>query len=354
MYLTMPPPGLPFHQQQPTRRVLRFLPRVVGWGAVLALLIFVWIAHLRPALHDRAGIRAARELAAILLPATHVPSPRLRILQHTHRAHGGIETASAITHAAYAAAHGYTHEMDTRNYVGDDAGLGERMMNKAHSMARGLESELAKPLGAEWILWSDADTVIVDPAIPAHLLLPPQAEAMLSAAQDHNGMNAGVMLLRVHETSVRALRTVIELYEAHPDPGKRSDQPFWGVMLRSNPDLAAHFYKMPKNWLNAYWLDEVDEGPVLQIHHVNWLKEVPFTPAIRPAVAVAKEARGRARERGESGNGFELMPQWRDAQEAAREWWVSTGGGIDNMRFLDEEDGVYDAAGALVEPFVDR
>lgn len=202
--------------------------------------------------------------------------------------------------------------------------------------------------------WSDADTVIVDPAIPAHVLLPPHPGAMFSAGQDHNGMNAGVMLLRVHATSVRALRTVIELYEAHPDPGRRSDQPFWGVMLRSDPELASHFYEMPKNWLNAYWLSEVDNGPVLQIHHVNWLKEVPFGPAIRHAVSVAKEARPRAVAKGESGNGFELMPQWRQAEEAAREWWAGHGGGIGNMRFLDEEEGVYDATGALVESFADE
>lgn len=132
--------------------MLRFVPRLLGWAALFALLIFAWSAHVKPALHDRAGIRAARELAALLVPATHIPSPSLLILQHTHRPHGGIETASAITHAAYATSHGYGYEMDTRDYVGDKATPGQRMMNKAHAMLRGLTSELAKADGVEWIL----------------------------------------------------------------------------------------------------------------------------------------------------------------------------------------------------------
>ncbi|KAL1413583.1 oligosaccharyl transferase subunit ost3/OST6 [Vanrija albida] len=335
------PPGLPFHQRAPPRRLF---PRLLGAGALLALTVFAWTSWLLPALHARAGVRAAHELAGLLLPAKAAPSPRLLVLQHTHRPQGGLETASRLTHAAYAAALGYAYEMDTREYVPRRAPKAERMMNKAHSLLHYLEAELSKPRGAEWILWSDADTVIADPAVPAHALVPPHRGAMYCAAQDHNGMNAGVMLLRVHVTTVRAVRTVIRLFESRAR-GAHTDQSAWGLMLRSDPGLAAGFYEMPKHWLNAYWLEDMADGPVLQIHHVNWLKELPFAPAIRHAVGVAREARAR----GGGGNGLHLMPQWRVAQDAAKEWWAKTPGGIASMRFLDEELGVLDANGTVVE-----
>lgn len=201
--------------------------------------------------------------------------------------------------------------------------------------------------GAELGRYTDADTIVSDPSIALHLLLPPEdrtPEPLLLGSQDHNGFNAGVFLIRVHPTMLEFLEDLISDTLL---PGKLSDQHYMGLRLRTQQKYSDHFYEIPKQWLNAYWLNELGTKPwkpMLHVHLVNWLSDsVSWRPMVRQAIRIAKEAKGAySREynvRGSVQNsifGFELLPQYENTKKSSEKWWKQAVNGIRKMRFLDE------------------
>lgn len=198
--------------------------------------------------------------------------------------------------------------------------------------------------------YADADTIVADPSVAVHQLLPPPGlspEPLLLGSQDHNGLNAGVLLMRVAPASLRFLEDLISDTKR---PGGLSDQHYTGWRLRTDPAVSDHFYEIPKHWLNAYWLSEVTAQPwrpAMHVHLVNWLSDkVPWRPAVRHATRIARDARkayadaynvrGAVRD---SAMGFELLPQYKLAAESAHKWWAQAVGGVRKMRFLDESEG---------------
>lgn len=186
-----------------------------------------------------------------------------------------------------------------------------------------------------------------DPSVGIHVLLPPPGttpEPLILGSQDHNGFNAGVFLIRVHPTSLQFLEDLISDTKL---PGKLSDQHYMGLRLRTEPKYSEHFYEIPKQWLNSYWLDELGRKPwrpMLHVHLVNWLSDsVSWRPMVRQAIRIAKEAKEEyAKAYNENGSvknsifGFELLPYHYMAMASAGKWWKQATNGVSKMRFLDE------------------
>ncbi|KAG8418380.1 hypothetical protein J3458_005799 [Metarhizium acridum] len=164
-------------------------------------------------------------------------------------------------------------------------------------------NELAKPVGerTEWMMWVDADSIIINPAIPAEIFLPPpdMADIHVVASRDHNGLNTGIIFLRVHPWTVTMLTETIGYPLHHPeaDLGRNADQDVMaGIFNKSagGPDgkgYADAVVYMPRPLINAYEFShgfEGDKGSLL-VHFpgledvrwsrmAQWLDTVEKTP----------------------------------------------------------------------------
>ncbi|KAG9951481.1 glycosyltransferase family 34 protein, partial [Aureobasidium melanogenum] len=78
--------------------------------------------------------------------------------------------------------------------------------NKPTFMIQQIAQELAKPEHerAEWLMWVDADSIILNPNIPADIFLPPREFSHINivAARDIQGLNTGVFFVRVHPWTI--------------------------------------------------------------------------------------------------------------------------------------------------------
>ena len=104
--------------------------------------------------------------------------------------------------------------------------------------------------------WFDADTIILNPAVPWTLFLPPSDfnEIHLLASQDQNGFNAGMAMFRVHAWSVQMLSEALALRQLRPDAQfEHYDQgALWWVMEREG--YAEHVIYQPHDWWNSFGL----------------------------------------------------------------------------------------------------
>lgn len=116
----------------------------------------------------------------------------------------------------------------------------------------------------------DSDAIVLNPNVPPEIFLPPQElpEIHLVATQDHNGLNTGVMFLRVHPWSV-SLLTAASAYPAnHGDSnlGQIADQEAmrrvlgWSDGGWSDQGYHDGTVYVPRSWINAYGADRSYEG----------------------------------------------------------------------------------------------
>lgn len=170
----------------------------------------------------------------------------------THRKHGdrwGVPT-HVLGHALY----------EDNSYFNKPAYLQSLIM-----------VELAKPAAkrADWIVWFDGDSVIMNPEIPWTIFLPPSDlhDYHILGTQDNNGFNAGMLILRVDQWTVRALSQVLALPVLQPSVGL----PFydqsaldWVFQLPANQE---HFIFQPRHWWNRYFFTGDGDQPGEMLLH---------------------------------------------------------------------------------------
>ncbi|KID76190.1 galactosyl transferase GMA12/MNN10 family protein, partial [Metarhizium brunneum ARSEF 3297] len=175
--------------------------------------------------------------------------------------------------------------------------------NKPTYLLTAVVNELSKPADEriEWMMWVDADSIIINPAIPADMFLPPadMPDIHVVASRDHNGLNTGIIFLRVHPWTVTMLAETIGYPLHHPgvDLGRNADQDVMaGIFNKSDggPDGAGYaraVVYMPRPLTNAYEFStgfEGDKGSLL-VHFPGlddlrwprmerWLDTVEKTP----------------------------------------------------------------------------
>ncbi|KAL9128018.1 MAG: hypothetical protein Q9217_003212 [Psora testacea] len=119
--------------------------------------------------------------------------------------------------------------------------------------------ELAKPKRqrAEWIVWFDGDSIIMNPSIPWDVFLPPVDfnDKHILATQDNNGLNAGMLILRVHEWTVNTLSEILAVRSLRSDvPLPFFDQSAM-AWICGRPGYQEHFLYQPREWWNRYHHD---------------------------------------------------------------------------------------------------
>jgi len=120
-----------------------------------------------------------------------------------------------------------------------------------------LLTELAKPEvdRLEWLVWFDADAVLMNPNIPLEIFLPPTEEwshIHCVVTNDHRGLNNGVFFLRVHEWSVWLMNACLGTETFDPamrlEFGDQSALMYWLDQERFQNNTM----HVPQRWFNAY------------------------------------------------------------------------------------------------------
>lgn len=153
-----------------------------------------------------------------------------------------------------------THELHNRLHGYSLHTLRESLLNDVWSKPAYILSvllrEMAKPKAErlEWLFWVDADTIILNPYIPAEIFLPPAGwdDTHLMVCHDYNGLNNGIFLIRVHSWSVELLSVIVSY--PYWKPGAKltfRDQSAMADVL-TTPKFAKHTVKAPQRWFNAY------------------------------------------------------------------------------------------------------
>ncbi|ROT42538.1 hypothetical protein SODALDRAFT_374852 [Sodiomyces alkalinus F11] len=140
--------------------------------------------------------------------------------------------------------------------------------NKPALVLSVLLSEMAKPKPErlDWILWADADTIILDHCRPISTFLPPElhdddddAEAEndglphLLYTNDMLGLNNGVFLLRVSTWSVNLFTAVLGFRFLRPTVDlDYLDQTAMEILIAEDPRFRARALEVPQTWFNAY------------------------------------------------------------------------------------------------------
>ncbi|KAK3187349.1 hypothetical protein K4F52_003981 [Lecanicillium sp. MT-2017a] len=136
--------------------------------------------------------------------------------------------------------------------------------NKPNYLISLVLRELAKPAEQriEWLMWVDADSIILNPAIPPDIFLPPPDidDIHFIASKDHNGLNTGIIFLRIHRWTANMLIETLGNPLFHPeiDLGWSADQTSMAHVLAKEdggPDgtgYKRHAIYLPRAWFNAY------------------------------------------------------------------------------------------------------
>ncbi|KAK4901923.1 hypothetical protein LTR49_027160 [Elasticomyces elasticus] len=175
--------------------------------------------------------------------------------------------------------------------------------NKPTYILHVLAQELIKPPSerAEWLMWVDADWIIINPAISSEVFLPPSdlSHIHFIGTRDHIGPNTGIFYLRVSPWSVSFLVETqgMPLYESDLELGRSADQEAMGKTLsKEKGEPIGEGYRegmayVPRTWINTYEWRHAYEGqrgdmlvhfPGLEEqrwkHMADWLDIVEMTP----------------------------------------------------------------------------
>ncbi|KAL3454898.1 hypothetical protein BJX64DRAFT_282437 [Aspergillus heterothallicus] len=146
----------------------------------------------------------------------------------------------------------------------------------------------------EWLMWVDADSAVINPAIPLEIFLPPSRidDIHLVATKDHKGLNTGIFFLRVHQWTINMLIESLgyPIYNPAVDLNVQVDQSAMEKVLNSTR-YRDHVTYLPRTWINTYeWLHayEGERGNYLVHfpglgeqrwpHMERWLDLVEQTP----------------------------------------------------------------------------
>lgn len=154
------------------------------------------------------------------------------------------------THALHNKLHGYPLYV-LRQSIMDD------VWSKPAYILSLLLRELAKPQEErlEWLLWVDADTIMLNPYVPLEIFLPPSPQfddIHLLVTNDWNGLNNGVFPVRVNQWAVELFSAIISSRYYDPDQDLTfRDQSAMNKLLKDKK-FAVHTVDAPQRWFNAY------------------------------------------------------------------------------------------------------
>lgn len=170
------------------------------------------------------------------------------------QAHDDVYRRALKTHQTHAGRHGYDFHILQKS-------VAHHYWNKLYWILTVLVDELAKPEAdrVEWMMWSDADTIVLNQAQRLDQFLPPRKRALqnvhLLCTKDSNGLNNGVFFIKVSQHSVRYMASAIALPIYMPEvPLPWPEQTaMWHIIQQ--PEFRDEVVYVPRHWINAYQQD---------------------------------------------------------------------------------------------------
>ena len=162
------------------------------------------------------------------------------------------------THLRHAERFGYPSYVLRREII-------DGVWNKLAYMMHVMISEMEKgEQGAKWLMWFDADSAVVNPALPHDIFLPPGDfdDIHVLASRDVSGFNAGMFFIRCHSWSVKLIANALTFPKYKPEVGLdfAEQSTLWHGM--NETDNRPHVLWQPRTWYNAYQWHEGYEGDV--------------------------------------------------------------------------------------------
>lgn len=108
----------------------------------------------------------------------------------------------------------------------------------------------------------DADSLVVNPALPVDIFFPPYdfPDYHILASRDASGFNAGVFFIRVHRWSVRFISKAMAFPQYRPEVDLQFlEQSAMAILFEEN-DFAKHVLWQPRIWWNTYEFTHAYEG----------------------------------------------------------------------------------------------
>ncbi|KAF2157294.1 glycosyltransferase family 34 protein, partial [Myriangium duriaei CBS 260.36] len=165
---------------------------------------------------------------------------------------GGAPTyeRAVRTHELHDRIHGYPLHV-LRHGILDD------VWSKPAYILSLLLKELSRPETErlQWLLWVDADTILLNPHVPIETFLPPEPEfddVHLLITNDWNGLNNGVFPIRVNQWAVDLFAAIVSFRHYKPDANLVFRDQSAMDMLLKDPKFAKHTMQAPQRWFNAY------------------------------------------------------------------------------------------------------
>jgi len=187
----------------------------------------------------------------IIAPARQSFGERIRVGKCTIIFGGAAIYERAVrTHELHDRMHGYPLHV-LRHGILDD------VWSKPAYVLSLLLRELSKPEGErlQWLLWVDADTILLNPHIPIETFLPPSPEfddVHLVISRDWNGLNNGVFPVRVCQWAVDLFSAIVAFRHYRPEENLVFRDQSAMNMLLIERKFAMHTVAAPQRWFNAY------------------------------------------------------------------------------------------------------
>ncbi|KAI7188435.1 hypothetical protein KC316_g8977 [Hortaea werneckii] len=159
------------------------------------------------------------------------------------------------SHQLHSLLHGYEH------FVLDSPIIDGLWVKEAALMQIVLE-QLALPDDErlQWLMWADADTLILNALTPVELFLPPDnapglANVHLLHTRDWNGLNNGVFFLRISAWSIDFLSAILAYRTFKPDMKLAFTEQSAMANVLEMPEYKDKAVECPSPWFNGYQSD---------------------------------------------------------------------------------------------------
>ena len=174
-------------------------------------------------------------------------------------------------HQHYAAKHGYT--------IRDGSDLIDSSRPPAWSKIRAVQKLMTRPYECDWIMWLDADVVIMNSDIRIELLLPADRNIHLVATYDRKfAFNSGSWLLRNSNWSHQFLETWWGQTQLVLPAGASlsGDNAAFGHVLRQS-DYKQHVQEVPRCAMNSFAVFLTDQELAgLELERQEWFMSDKF------------------------------------------------------------------------------
>jgi len=103
----------------------------------------------------------------------------------------------------------------------------------------------------DWVFWVDSDVVLSNPNIKLEVFVPTDNDIHLLFSTDHNGLNAGVFLLRVHSWTLNFLMRAksYQYYNKEEDLYFVDQAALNNALVTDHEEL--HYMIVPSQWFNS-------------------------------------------------------------------------------------------------------